>query len=186
MARVMTRISIHAFALLLSLSSCSSLTPSEQLDRMFEKSVEAHSPDQQKSRSEVTALRRDMDRRAVRVREIVENDQLADAEDAYRAAVILYDSQDIDDVILAQELALRAHEDGHEEAISVVAHCMDRSLMMREKPQRFGTQVVYEPVLAKWRLWDMNTDTTDDEREVFGIPPLLELQARVRYLNERL
>lgn len=186
MARAMTRtICLLVASFALCFTSCKNLTPSEQLERMFEKSIATGTDNGPPSRADVARKRQEMDRRAVRVREIVENDQLANAEDALRAAVILYDSQEIDDIVLAQELAKRAYDDGLKEAIRTVAHCMDRSQMMRGMPQHFGTQLVFEPVLAKWRLWDLKPDTTDSEREAFGVAPLAELQARVGYLNDR-
>lgn len=186
----MTPLMIRIAPLLVAVSallftSCDSLTPSEQLSSMFEKSIDSGSSNKPLSRNDATEKRRNMDRRAVRAREIVEKDELASAQDAYRAAVILYDSQKIEDITLAQELATRAHKDGYSEGIRLVAHCMDRSLMMRRKPQHFGTQVVFEAVLTKWRLWDLEPATTDSERDAFGIAPLVELQARVGYLNEK-
>ncbi len=182
----MTRITTLCLAFFaLCFASCNNLTPSEQLEQMFEKTV-ASTPDSgAPSREDVLAKRREMDRRAERVREIVENDQLTSAEDAYRAAVILYDSEDLEDITLAQELAKRAHDDGLADAIRIVAHCMDRSQMMRGQPQHFGTQLVFEAVLSKWRLWDLDPVTSDSDRQAFGIPPLAELQARVGYLNDK-
>lgn len=183
---IITRIAALLIAVsVLFFTSCTSLTPSEQLAVMFEKSIEASSSSEPLSRNDAIEKKRKMARRAVRAREIVEKDQLASAEDAYRAAVILYDSQKPEDITLAQDLATRAHEDGHTEGIRLVAHCMDRSLMMRKKPQHFGTQVVFEAVLSKWRLWDLEPATTDSERKAFGIAPLVKLQARVGYLNEQ-
>lgn len=178
-----TSLFLASFAL--AFTGCRNLTPSEQLERMFEKTIAPSTDSGPPSTSEVARMRSDQDRRAVRVREIVENDRLTSAEDAYRAAVILYDSPRLEDVSLAQELAKRAHDDGMVDAIRIVAHCMDRSLMMRGQPQTFGTQVKFEPVLAKWRLYDLSPTTTDSERAAFRVPPLAELQARVGYLNEK-
>jgi len=186
MARAMIRtttLRVALFALLCA--SCTNLTPSEQLVSMFEKSIAAEQAEGSTSRNDAIEKRRKMDRRAERVREFVENDQLVSAQDSYRAAVLLYDSQKVEDVILAQELALRAHDGGLEDGMRIVAHCMDRSLMMRRKPQHFGTQIVFEPVLTKWRIWDLDPATTDDERQAFGVAPLAELQNRVGYLNEQ-
>ena len=186
MARNMNRIQILlATCLALFFASCANLSSSARIEHMYVKTTAPTEHDGELSNAEFIQKRRDMDRRAARVRELVEDGKVNGARDEYRAAVILYDSQDIADIVLAQELAMRAHENGTKDGMRIVAHCMDRSLMMRSKPQHFGTQVVYEAVLSKWRLYDLDPSTTDEDRAAFGIQPLSELQDRVGYLNER-
>ena len=171
------------FVLPLLLGSCAALTPSEQLQEMYVKTIEPPPQNKKMTRDDVEAMRKNIDRRAVRVRKLVEDEQVGTGEDSFRAAVILSKSERLEDIALAQELALRAYEDGIEPGIEVVAHCMDKQLMMKRRPQLFGTQVVMDPETGKWRLWDLDPSTTDAKRDAFNIPPLHVLQERVEMQN---
>lgn len=181
----MKRSIVTSALLLLLFSSCASLSPSDQLQQMYVKTVEPPPQNKKLTRDDVAAMRKNIDRRAVRVRKLVEEEQVTNADDSFRAAVILSKSERMEDIALAQELALRSYEDGVEQGIEVVAHCMDKQLMMKRRPQLFGTQVVLDPETGKWRLWNIDPSTTDAKREAFNIPPLHVLQERVELQNQK-
>lgn len=170
--------------LLVPLSACR-VSASTQLENMYLKLAEDSTVEKTR-RKDAEQIQRTLDRSVERTRKLLAEGEIQTPQDAYHAAFILYESPLLDDVMQAQELALDAYEGGVEDAIRVAAHCMDRSLMMRELPQTFGTQFVFEPVLMKWRVWDVDPSTTDAERQAFNLPPLAELRARVDEVNERL
>ena len=174
----------HRICLVLALflfAACQ-VPASRQLENMYARISEESTSDKLRQ-SDLRAAQKNLSRSIERVNEIVEKGELSSPRDAYYAAFILYESPRLEDVLQAQELALNAFEGGEEDAIRVAAHCMDRSLVMSERPQRFGTQLVYEPVISKWRLWDVDPSTTDEERAAFGLPPLAVLAEQVDLLN---
>ena len=155
---------------------------STQLENMYLKLAEDSTAAKTRPK-EAKEIQKTLDRSIERTRKFLEEGQIQTPDDSYYAAFILYESPVLEDVMQAQELALNAYEGGVEDAIRVAAHCMDRSLLMRELPQTFGTQFVFEPVLMKWRVWDVDPSTTDAERQAFNLPPLTELRARVDEIN---
>jgi hypothetical protein len=53
---------------------------------------------------------------------------------------------------------------------------MDRWLLHRGLPQRFGTQ--YLDLGDGWRLYEVDPATTDEERAAWDVPPLTEARRR--------
>lgn len=109
---------------------------------------------------------------------------LETAEDHLWAAAALSTSDLTEHLTLAQALALKAAEMGEERAFTVQALATDRLLWKQGLPQRYGTQIVYEPVLQEWRLYEVDPLTTDEVRKAMGVPPLAELLANVEELNQ--
>ncbi len=118
------------------------------------------------------------------------DEKLETAEDHLWCAAVLSGSDDMADLALAHRLALSAEEMGEPRGLPLSAELVDKQLLKRGEPQRYGTQLVFDPFLRRYRMWDLDPDTTDAERRAVGLPPLEELLARAeeadRDLGERL
>ena len=112
--------------------------------------------------------------------------RLTSAEDQLYAAAALVTSDRQADLRLAQELALEAAAQDEARGFTIQAEATDKLLLKAGRPQRYGTQFVYEPVLKRWKLYALDPLTTDEERKAMGIPPLSVLLERVDLLNANL
>ena len=121
--------------------------------------------------------------RARKVQEIVKESGLKTAKDHFEAAVILVETSDPASLLLAQELALKAAEMGQSLGFRVAAEAIDKQLVVRGQPQRYGTQYEWVAVLQAWRLYPVESGTSDAERKAMGVPPLVELYAAEDRLN---
>ena len=121
---------------------------------------------------EFKAMRmRDLQRRE-RVMAIAKSSGLQTAEDYYHAAQIMNHGDTIDDARHAHTFALRSSELGYRPARWLSAASYDRWQMYQGKPQKYGTNYIYDG--RKDRLWDVDPETTDEERAAWDIPPLAE------------
>jgi hypothetical protein len=132
---------------------------------------------------EYRAMRiRDLERRE-RVIEIVEANELSTAEDYYRAAHIMNHGDTPDDARTAHLLALRSSELGYRPARWLAGASYDRWQMYQGKPQKYGTNYVYDG--RGDRLWDVDPTTTDEERAEWDIPPLAEQLRKAQAANRQ-
>ena len=122
--------------------------------------------------------------RIARVHEIVAANDLESARDHLEAAAILVASDETGDLELAERLAREAARRGEDLGFRVLAEAIDKQLVKRGQLQRYGTQYAYEPAIGRWRLYPIDLRTTDAERKAMGVPPLAEIQAREKRLNE--
>jgi hypothetical protein len=121
---------------------------------------------------EYKAMRaRDRERRK-RVMEIVVAGELNTAEDYYHAAHIMNHGDSPEDAENAHRLAQRASELEYRPARWLAAASYDRWQMYRGKPQKYGTNYVFDG--RGDRLWDVDPNTTDEERAEWDVPPLAE------------
>lgn len=128
-------------------------------------------------------IERDAARRS-RARELVDGGLVETADDFFHAALLFQHSTAIEDNELAHALAKRAAELGHGHGRWLAAATLDRSLVHRGSPQKYGTQ--YHAVDGRWQLNEVDPATTDDERAAWDVPPLAELMARAdRMTSER-
>lgn len=160
---------------------CASSTP-RTLDEAYAAAVDARLSGSFERRGEETEKRLRAGRDLVRAR--LEAGDVRSAEDYVRAAFVLVSSRDLDDLDLAHQVAWRADELGDPRGGPLAAEALDRALFLQGMPQRFGTQYVYEPVLGRIILWDVDPTTTDEERAEFGLPGRAELEAYANQLNE--
>ncbi|RPI95192.1 MAG: hypothetical protein EHM40_03955 [Chloroflexi bacterium] len=114
---------------------------------------------------------RDLGRRE-RVMEIVAANQVQTAEDYFHAAWIMNHGDTPDDAKNAHFLAVRASELSYRPARWLAAATYDRWQMYQGKPQKYGTNYVYD--VRRDRLWDVDPETTDEERAAWDVPPLAE------------
>jgi hypothetical protein len=116
--------------------------------------------------------------RRCRVDEFVSAGELATADDYFHAAMIFQHGGSLAYVWRARDLALRAAELGYEgeawwcSARWLAAASYDRWLMWQGKPQKYGSQYVVEN--GEKLLWEVDPDTTDDERTECNVPCLAE------------
>ncbi len=130
------------------------------------------------------AYERNQAERIERVRTLVKEEKLVTSEDYLYVGVLLSSSAEEDDLIAASASGLKAAELGDDRGLYVAAEALDRRLMHRGRPQRYGTQYHYLEVIQKWKLYPTDPSTTDADRAMMGIPPLVELKAREAELNE--
>ena len=110
------------------------------------------------------------------VQSILCNETDFEATDYYHAAWILNHGDTIDEAELAFRLAKKSIELGYPHGRWLYAAAFDRWLMYSGLPQKFGTQVV--PDGQRYRLWDYDVNTTDEERAQFNVSPISELLRR--------
>ena len=126
---------------------------------------------------------RERDRvRRERVMEMVATNELQTAEDYYHAAWIMNHGDIPEDARNAHLLALRSSELGHRPARWLAAASYDRWQMYQGKPQKYGTNYIYDGV--KDRLWDVDPVTTDEERAAWDVPPLAEQLRKAEEANK--
>lgn len=146
------------------------------LKRLFESDQVDHAIPQVAGTPLYAELReRDRQRRG-EVRAILDRETDFEAEDLYRAAWILNHGDAIEEVELAFRLAKKSFELGYAPGRWLYAAAFDRWLMYSGLPQKFGTQIV--PDGQRYRLWDYDCNTTDEERAEFNVPPIFELGQR--------
>lgn len=130
---------------------------------------------------EFKAMRmRDLQRRE-RVMAIAKSNGLQTAEDYYHAAQIMNHGDTIDDARHAHTFALRSSELGYRPARWLSAASYDRWQMYQGKPQKYGTNYIYDG--RKDRLWDVDPETTDEERAAWDVPPLAEQLRKAEAAN---
>jgi hypothetical protein len=103
---------------------------------------------------------RDSERRE-QILQMVANGDLHTANDYYHTVQIMNHGDTPEDAENAHRLALRA-ELGYRPARWLAAASYDRWQMVQGKPQKYGTNFIYDGV--KDRLWDVDAATTDEER----------------------
>jgi hypothetical protein len=130
---------------------------------------------------EYKAMRaRDLQRRE-QVMLIAAANGLQTAEDYYHAAHIMNHGDTIDDARNAHMFALRSGELGYEPARWLAAASYDRWQMYQGKPQKYGTNYVYDGY--EDRLWEVDPETTDEERAEWDVPPLAEQLRKAQEAN---
>ena len=120
--------------------------------------------------------------RRERVMEIAAANDLHTAQDYYHAAAIMNHGDTPDDAQNAHRLALRSSELGHRPARWLAAASYDRWQMYQGKPQKYGTNYVYDG--RRDRLWDVDPATRDEERAAWDVPPLAEQLRKAEEANK--
>jgi hypothetical protein len=114
--------------------------------------------------------------------ELVAASELASAEDYYHAAWIMNHGDTADDARQAHLLALRSSELGYRPARWLAAASYDRWQMYQGKPQKYGTNYVFDG--RRDRLWDVDPTTTDEERAAWDVPPFEEQRRKADEANK--
>jgi hypothetical protein len=180
----MSPVRVCAFALLLVLTAAGCQTSSSRIARIYT-DLEMEVRDKDPVGLPAARANEVHRARADSVREIVEKDGLSDADDLFKAAVILVGTNRVDDMELAESLARKSAELGEPRAPRVVAEAVDKRAMLEGKPQKYGTQYAFEWVLDKWSLWPVDPMTTDGERSAMGVPTYAELVRAEDEMNKQ-
>jgi hypothetical protein len=122
--------------------------------------------------------------RIERTRELYQEGKVSSAKDCMYAAALLVSSSLLEDLQLARELGFRASQLGEPRGLPVAAEAIDKLCVALGEPQKYGTQIVYIQVLDRFRLEPVDPATSDEERAAMGLPPRLELEARVERMNQ--
>jgi TPR repeat protein len=156
------------------------------LRRLYEEDVREHGDVPAVGTPEYVALRaRDRTRRG-QAQEAVERLREASdvsPRDVYHAAWLFNHGETPADALRAHEWALEAAEAGHDRARWLAAASYDRWCMYEGRPQKYGTQFVPDGV--RYRLWDVDPDTTDAERARWDVPPVAEQLRRADEMSLR-
>ncbi len=132
--------------------------------------------------AEYKAMRaRDLERR-VRVMEMNAAAEIHTAEDYYHAAQIMNHGDTAEDAKNAHQFALRSSELGYRPARWLAAASYDRWQLYQVKPQKYGTNYIFDG--QKDRLWDVDLNTTDEERAEWDVPPLAEQLRKAEEANK--
>jgi hypothetical protein len=104
--------------------------------------------------------------------------QISLAESLYYAAFIFQHGNCPEHYNLAHQLAEKAIQRGYTRARWISAASLDRALMSRGLPQKYGTQYISYGD-GPLELYQYDPTTTDEERQQYDVPPLHELLRRV-------
>lgn len=97
----------------------------------------------------------------------------------YHAAFIFQHGNCPEHYDLAHQLAEQALQRGYDQARWISAASLDRALMSRGRPQKYGTQyIAYDN--GPLELYTYDRTTTDQERAQYNVPPLSELLKRIQ------
>ena len=175
---------LPALALSFTLFASCASSPSSRLDTLY-KELQNDVADHPAGSAPDPDLQQRHSKRAGEVREILRQGDLKSGEENFRAAVLLVETDDPADLNLAEQLARRAALDGVRKGFRVAAEAVDKQLVLRHLPQRYGTQYEWVPVLREWRLYPLDSTTTDSDRRAMDVPVLAELYAGEQRLNAR-
>lgn len=126
-------------------------------------------------------LRRHDERRRDEARAIVSAQNDISAIEMYCAAMIFQHSDELADIKLGYEWAMRAAREGYRPARFLAAASIDRWLMYQGLPQKYGTNIV--PDGRRQRVWDVDPAITDEDRAEWDVPSLAEMEERARQVT---
>lgn len=125
------------------------------------------------STPEHEALRKRIQDRLTKVQVILNTNKQFSGEDYFHACILFMHSDCTEDFWQAYQLGLKSIKLKHDVARKYTAAAYDRWLMYQGKPQKYGLQ--YVPDGTRLRIWDVDPETTDEERAEWNVPPLQEL-----------
>ena len=122
--------------------------------------------------------------RIERTRTLIAEGKVETGKQCMYAAAILVSSGIPEDLAQARDQGFRADQRGEPRGLPIAAEAIDKLAVTMGRVQKYGTQIIYIPVLDAFRLEPYDPTTTDEERAVMGLPPLIELEARVERMNQ--
>jgi hypothetical protein len=154
-----------------------------ELKTLFDMDSREHESVPSVGTPEYSALRERDRVRGIRAAEIVASSRAMSSDDLYHAAWILNHGDEVSEAKQAHDLSSRAADLGHPKARWLAAASYDRWCMYQGRAQKYGTQIV--PDGTRYRVWDTEHGTSDEEREAFGVPVLKEQHRRAEELTRR-
>jgi hypothetical protein len=175
-------LSIATCTLVAALAAACSAT-SNRLDRMYA-ALQSDVAEQSRQEGFDPKIAQRHAERGAAVREMVEAGEVKKGTDKFHAAVLLVETDDLELLKMSEQLAFEAAAEGVDLARRVAAEAIDKQLVKRRLPQRYGTQYEWVHVLRAWRLYPIDPLTTDADRAAMGVPPLAEIRRGEARLNE--
>jgi hypothetical protein len=170
-----TRLALILLFFLLALGSVACRSSSGRLDRLYA-DLESEVAGADPTATPTMAHTEVHEQRADAVHEIAAQSDLDwTADECFKASVLLVDTLRAKDLELAAQFARRAVEKGEPRGLRVGAEAVDKLLMVSSKPQKYGTQYVFDWVLDSWRLYPTDPTTKDEERNRVGVASYAEL-----------
>lgn len=121
--------------------------------------------------------------RCQRVIDLYAKGTIREARDNFHAALVLLYGESEAHFELALMFARRATTMGDSRGWTIQAMAMDRLLLAKHKPQRFGTQFIKKGGI--WSLGKVDPHVNDWERAMYGVPPLFFQQQRAEQLQRQ-
>ncbi len=118
------------------------------------------------------------------VEDLLADGSVQAAEDYFHAAMVFQHGEKLEDYWKAHELARKAAELGHSTGRWLSAAAYDRWLTMQGKPQKYGTQYTTQDSTT-FTLYEVDPNTTDEERAEWNVPSLAEAQRRAAEISIR-
>ncbi|MTI29400.1 hypothetical protein E1171_01090 [Cytophagales bacterium RKSG123] len=123
--------------------------------------------------SEYKLFRERFRQRNIKAKSIIETSEQLEGVDFFHACIMFIHGDCPDDFLQAYNYGLKSIELNHINAKKFTAAAYDKWLMYQGKPQKYGLQFVPDGV--RLRLWDVDPETTDHEREKWDVSPLRKL-----------
>lgn len=123
-----------------------------------------------------------------RIFELLVKGEITEPKNLYHAALILQHAEPSscqECYYLAYLLAYEAVARGYEEARNLTATCLDRYLVFSGLPQKYGTQFNRDST-GHWYLFEIDSLTTDSERQVWDVKPLEVIKAQIEKMNRNI
>lgn len=146
--------------------------PGEELARMAQEAIES-----QTGSTEVGETRL----RCERVLQMHKQGLIYEARDSFHAALVLLYGERTSHYQMARVLARQSAMLEESRAWSLEAMAWDRWLLSMGRPQRFGTQIIKHG--GRWSLNAVDPRVTDNERAMYGVPPLFVQEQRAQQLQ---
>lgn len=121
--------------------------------------------------------------RLAEARQIVKDGLLKTGKEFYCAAMIFHHSGKLSDTKNALRLIKGSMEKNYKLAKWLFAAITDRILTQQGLKQKFGTQFQRNIKTGKWKLFPIDSKTSDSERAKFNVPTLKKIKTKLARLN---
>ena len=165
---------------LLGFSACSATTPKGHYHSLIKELSKA-----QGVQGTNADMRSNLEKRFDKVEKWNKQGKLETPEDKLWGAACLIHASSHKHINLALKLARDAAQAGEPRALPLIAQALDKQALQKGRPQPYGTQYLFHADPGIWVLYDIDPRISDTERADMGLPPLAELLAKVKILNQQ-
>ena len=151
---------------------------SAEIEALYQAGEEAR---EQRSATAEDVLKAD-DKRAKTIEKMDKKGKLCTPQDKWYAAWLLQQSDDMDVLERAYELAIDAMKANVDRGAWLVAYAFDHKRTVQGYRQSFGTQVRTDPA-GRHCLIELEGDKTDDDRRKYGVPTTPQIYRWVLDMN---
>lgn len=103
---------------------------------------------------------------------MLDSNLINNPKDLEQAALILQHGLDTNDYLKAHYLALKSVKQGNQSARFLVAASLDRYLIAKKMPQKYGTQSFYNEKTKEEELFPVDPNVSDKERAEWNVTPI--------------